>query len=54
MDGDFLLSHLHFYCNLLIAQYSACAVILISAPYDHVLLLFLRRLLGDCSHINFV
>ena len=54
MGGDFLLSHLCFYCNLLIARYSACAVILISAPCGHVLLLFLRRLPGDCSHINFV
>ena len=54
MGGDFLLSHLRFYCNLLIAQYGACAVILISAPYGHVLLLFLQRLPGDCSHINFV
>ena len=51
---DFLLSHLHFYCNLLIARYGACAVILISAPYGHVVLLFLRQLPGDCSHINFV
>ena len=45
----FLLSHLRFYCNFLIAQYGACAVILISAPCDHVLLLFLRQLPGDCS-----
>ena len=52
MGGDFLLSHLHFYCNLLIAQYGAYTVILISAPYGHVLL-FLQRLPGDCSHINF-
>ena len=41
MGGDFLLSHLRFYCNFLIAQYDAYAVILISAPYGHVLLLFL-------------
>ena len=50
----FLLSHLHFDCNLLIARYGACAVILISAPYGHVVLLFLQQLPGDCSHINFV
>ena len=50
----FLLSHLRFYCDLLIARYGACAVILISAPCGHVLLLFIRRLPGDCSHINFV
>ena len=41
---DFLLSHWHFYCNLLIAQYGACTVILISAPYGHALLLFLQQL----------
>ena len=49
----FLLSHLRFYCNLLIARYGACTVILISAPCGHVLL-FRQRLPGDCSHINFV
>ena len=52
--GDFLPSHLHFYCNLLIAQYDTCAIILLSAPYGQVLSLFLRRLPGDRSHINFV